>query len=174
MPYQMEGSLDIAQRIIAQVDADLQAILAPEVFARYYPDVPAPAVSLEMIGSQPEPLHVFTWSTARDFGIEQNLSGSMLQVSFHVWVTCIGTGPDAATAAEAANAYHSMVLQMVMGDVTLHGLASEIMVPQVRETDAWADDDGRRHCGYLLDLEVRKWISPDSTITELLEAVPTA
>ena len=76
MPYQMEGSLDIAQRIIAQVDADLQAILAPEVFARYYPDVPAPTVSLEMLGTQPEPLHVFTWSTARDFGIEQNLSVS--------------------------------------------------------------------------------------------------
>ena len=170
----MATNLDIAQEVIAQVDADLQAILAPDVFAQFYPDVPAPDVSLELIGAEPEPCHVFTWSTAREFGIEQNLSGAMLQVSFHVWVTCIGTGPDASAAAEAANAYHSMVLQMVMGDVTLHGLASEIMVPQVRETDAWADPDGRRHCGYLLDLEVRKWISPDATITELLEAVPTA
>lgn len=170
----MAVNLDVAQKAIEQVDADLRALFAPEVFAERFPDVPAPAVSLELLGAEPEPCHVFTWSTAREFGIEQNLSGAMLQVSFHVWVTCIGTGPDADAAAAAANAYHSMVLQMVMGDVTLHGLAAEIMVPQVRETDAWSDPDGRRHCGYLLDLEVRKWISPDPSLSEILEAVPAA
>ena len=170
----MAYDLDVTQRVVQQVHADLAALLAPDVFAEFYPEVPAPAVTLEMLGNEPEPLHVFTWSTARDFGIEQNLSGSMLQVSFHVWVTCIGTGPDADAAAQAANAYHSMVLQMVMGDVTLHGLASEVLVPQVRETDAWADPDGRRHCGYLLDLEVRRWVKPDPSLIQILQAAPTA
>lgn len=169
----MQG-LDVTQEIIAQVNANLEALFAPDVFARFYPDVPAPVVSLELLGNEPEPLHVFTWSTAREFSIEQNLSGADLQVSFHVWVTCIGTGSTADDAAEAANAYHSMILQMVMNDVTLHGLASEILIPQVQETDAWADPDGRRHCGYLLDLEVRKWISPDQFLGNVLKAVPTA
>lgn len=157
---------DIVSPVIERIYADIQKIYAD---AEALDGAPEPRVTMDLPAADPEPNHVFVWGTARDFGVAGSLSNLTIEVTYHVWLTVVATGTTADMAAERANRYQSLALQIPLTDEQLHGpLCNEVGVPQVRESDAWADPEGRRHAGYLLDFEVSKYVSPDEHIASLI------
>lgn len=158
---------DVAGPAIERVHADLRALFARvEDLA---PGVPSPRVTLDLPASEPEPLHVFTWGTARDFGIAGLLSGNVYRVTFHMWVTVVATASTPEDAARIAAAYQAVVLQVPLVDTQLGGAVEEIGAPQVKEADAWGDADGRRHAGYLLDFEAAVHVSASPEARDIIE-----
>lgn len=143
---------DVSGPAIERVESHLRKLFAADCLGQVFPGVPAPRVTLDLPGDEPEPLHVFVWGTARDFDAESFVTGAVMEASFHIWVTCIATASTSEDAAHVANAYQAMVVQMCLADPTLGGLCSDALSPVVKEADAWADADGRRHAGYLMDL----------------------
>ena len=90
---------DVAGPAIRRVHADLEALLSR--VGELAPGTPAPRVTLDLPGSEPEPLHAFVWGTAREFGVAGLLTGSVLQVTFHVWATVDEIGAPQVKAADA-------------------------------------------------------------------------
>ena len=166
----MSEATDVAGEAIARVHAAMQALFAPDVLPEIVEGVPVPRVTLDMPGDEPEPLHVFTWGTARDFGAEGFLSGAYIEASFHVWITVVATASTSDEAARIANAYQAVVMQLPLNDPTLGGICSDALAPTVRESDAWGDADGRRHAGYLLDLGYSKIIQAAPAAASALRA----
>lgn len=157
---------DIVSPVVERIYQDIRAIYADE---EALDGAPEPRVTMDLPAADPEPNHVFVWGTARDFGVAGSLTNRIVAVTFHVWLTVVATGTTADMAADYANRYQSLALQIPLCDSELQGrICTEIGVPQVRESDAWADPDGRRHAGYLLDFEVSKYVSPDSHIESLI------
>lgn len=160
---------DVAGPIIAKVYDHLQTLFDADVLHAVFPDLPVPRVTLDMPGAEPEPLHVFVWGTARDFGAEQFVTGAYMEASFHVWVTVIASASTSEQAAEVANAYQAMVMQMALCDPLLGNLAVDAYSPEIREADAWADTSGRRHAGYLIDLGYSVNIGASPVVAQALK-----
>lgn len=156
---------------IVRVYADMQALFSPEALEVLSPGTPAPQVTLDLPRDKPYPLHVFVWGLPRDFAIEEILTaqGDALEVSFHVWVTFIATSSTAEEASRIANEYLGIALQVTLCDTFLGGLASQVMLPQVKESDAWKDEDGKRHAGCLLDYEIRVHFARSKAAADILE-----
>lgn len=164
----------VAGPVIERILHDASAIFSEASMAVVAPGTRVPRVTLDLPASDPEPFHVFVWGTAREFGVEGALTGGVYAVSFHVWMTVIGSGSTADDASDVANAYQALALQLTLCDVTLGGLAVEVMAPAIREGDAWADADGRRHAGYLLDYEVVVRVRASAEISAILQAADAA
>ena len=160
---------DVAGPVIAKVYESLQKLFASEVMEEIFPDVPLPRVTLDLPGAEPEPLHVFVWGTARDFGAEQFVTGAYMEASFHIWVTAIGTSSTSEEASRIANAYQAMVMQLSLCDPLLGGIATDAYSPEIREADAWADASGRRHAGYLIDLGYTVTIGASQAVAQALK-----
>lgn len=157
--------------VIARIYEDMQALFAAEALEVLAPGTPAPQVTLDLPRDEPYPLHVFVWGLPREFAIEEILTnmGDALEISFHVWATLVATSSTAEEAARIANEYLGIALQVTLCDTFLGGLASQVMLPQIKEADAWKDDDGKRHAGCLLDYEVRVHFTRSKTAAEILE-----
>lgn len=164
----------VAGPSIARILSDAEALYDASSIAQLCDNVPAPRVTLDLPASEPEPLHVFVWGTARDFGVLGMLTGSIYRVSFHVWLTVVATASTADEAVRIANAYQAIALQITLCDTTLGGLAEEIGAPAIKESDTWADADGRRHAGYLLDYEVAVLVTASSAARSIIEAASAA
>lgn len=158
--------------------------VAWDAIARLYEDVTAlygsdtvldghakPRVTLDLPGSDPEPFHVFVWGTPRDFDVAGMLTGSVVLVTFHIWLTCIASGSTAEDAAACANRYQAIAMQVPLCDVTLGGAVRELGAPQVREAEAWADPDGKRHAGFLLEYEASVPVSADAECLSIIEGI---
>lgn len=158
----------IAGPVISKVFDNLQKIFSKDVLNSVFPDVPVPMVSLDLPGSEPEPLHVFVWGTARDFDTEQFVTGAHMEISFHVWVTVIATSSTSEDASRIANKYQSMVMQMSLCSPTLGNIASDAFSPKIKEAESWADVDGRRHAGYLIDLGYSVIVSASPFVAQAL------
>ena len=158
---------DVAGPAIARVHADLQALFGR--LDELAPGIPKPRVTLDLGTPEPEPLHVFTWGTAREFGIAGLLSGRVCKVTFHVWVTVVASASTSEEAARVANAYQAVTLQVPLVDTQLGGTVIEIGAPQVKEADAWCDADGRRHAGYLLDFEAAARVAASGDAEEIIK-----
>lgn len=158
---------DVAGPAIMRVHADLEALFSR--ISELAPNVPRPRVTLDLPGSEPEPLHVATWGTAREFGVLGFLTGGVLEVTFHVWVTVAATAPTSDEATRIANAYQAVAMQLPLVDIDLGGAANEIGVPQVKEAESWGDSDGRRHAGYLLDYEVSVNVAASPEAARIIE-----
>lgn len=165
----MTQATDVAGAAIAKVHEHMQKIFSKEVLGEIYPDVPVPRVTLDLPGDEPEPLHVFTWGTARDFGAEGFLSGAYMEASFHIWVTVIATASTSDVAARIANAYQAMATQMSLCDPLLSGICTDAMSPEIKEADAWADQSGRRHAGYLIDFGYTTTIQAAASVAKVLK-----
>lgn len=148
---------------IARIHRDAQL-----AFAALPDDVREPRVTLDLPGAQPEPFHVFTWGTARDFGIAGMLTGNIVKVTFKVRMTLVASGDTADAACDAANAYLAQAVQIALCDNDLGGAVDEVGWPQIVEGDAWADADGRRHAGYLVEFEAAKCVFQDTDLLRLL------
>lgn len=159
----------VAGPAILQMHEDVRRVFA-NVEALMGEDVREPRVTLDLPGDDPEPFHVFVHGTARDFDIAGALTGGVIGVTFHIWVTCIASGPTAEEAVATANDYQALLLQIPLNDVTLHGTVDELGAPQVREAESWSDQSGRRHAGYLLEFEALKRIAASTAVREILEA----
>lgn len=131
--------------------------------------IPAPKVTLDLPRDEPEGLHVFTWGTAREFGIAGALTNYVITVTFHVWMTVLAAAGTAERAAEIAAAYQATALQIPLADITLGGEAVEVGAPAIRQAEAWGDGNGRRHAGYLLDFEVAKQVERSSIAAGIIE-----
>lgn len=134
-------------------------------------DVRVPRVTLDLPGSDPEPFHVFVWGTARQFDIAGALTGNIILVTFRVRMTLIASGATADDAADIANAYLARAVQITLCDPTLGGTVEEVGWPQITEADAWADQSGRRHAGYLLEFEASKYVAADPAVRAVIEGV---
>lgn len=130
--------------------------------------LPAPRVTLDLPATDPEPFHVFTWGTAREFGVAGLLSRQVVMVTFRVRMTLIGSGSTAEEAAAVANAYLARAVQVTLCDTTLGGTVEEVGWPQVTASEAWADQSGRRHAGYAIEYECSKAVAADPAIAELI------
>lgn len=161
----------ITAPVIARIYADMQALFAPEALEVLSPGTPAPQVTLDQPQDKPFPLHVFVWGLPSNFAIEEILTaqGDVLEISFHVWATLIATSSTAEEAARIANEYLGIALQVTLCDTFLGGLASQVMLPQIKEADAWKDEDGKRHAGCLLDYEVRVHFARSKAAADILE-----
>lgn len=161
----------ITAPVIARIYADMQALFSPEALEALSPGTPAPQVTLDLPRDEPYPLHVFVWGLPHDFAIEEVLTGmgDVLDVSFHVWTTLIATSSTTEEAARIANEYLGIALQVTLCDTFLGGLAREVMLPQIKEADAWKDEDGKRHAGCLLDYEVRVHFTRSKAAADILE-----
>lgn len=157
---------DVAGPAIARINADIEALF--EHIDKLVPGTPKPRVTLDLPASDPEPLHVFTWGTARDFGVTGLLSGQVVQVTFHVWVTVVATASTSEEAARIANAYQAIALQVPLVDTDLGGVVEELGIPQVKESDTWADQSGHRHAGYLLDFEASVNVSASHEAAKII------
>lgn len=153
---------------IRAVYEDLRALFADSGLVG---DAPLPRVTLGLTATDPEPFHAFVWGTARDFGVAGALTNSVVQVTFHVWVTVVASGSDMETACARANAYQAVALQIPLVDNDLGGTVTEIGVPQVKESDSWADSDGRCHSGYLLDYEASVYVGADPRAARVIDSL---
>lgn len=162
---------EISAPVIARIYEDMRALFAPEALKVLSPGTPAPQVTIDMPRDEPYPLHVFVWGIPRDFAIEEILTaqGDVLEISFHVWATLIATSSTSEEAARIANEYLGIALQVTLCDTFLGGLAIQVMLPQVKEEDAWKDEDGKRHAGCLLDYEVRVHYTRSKVAADILE-----
>lgn len=165
----MKSPQDVSGEVIAKVYDNLQRIFTKEVVEQLYDDIPVPRVTLDLPGNEPEPLHVFVWGVARDFDAEQFLTGAHMSASFHVWITVLGTSSTSEEASRIANAYQALVMQMCLIDPTLCGLVEDAYSPVIKEAEAWADESGRRHAGYLLDLQYSVVISASDAVAQALK-----
>lgn len=160
----------IAEPVVAKLHENIETLFSPDALAVLCPGIPAPFVSLDLETPEPKPLHVFTWSTVREFSVAKELTGHLFNIGFHVWVTLVATASTPEEAARIANSYQAVALQMTLADLTLDGVAYELMVPQVKESDAWADHDGRRHAGYLLDYEAHVLVGASDAVKAILRS----
>lgn len=161
----------ITADVIDRIDRNMHALFAPDVVGSLCDNVPAPYVSLDVQTYEPKPLHVFTWGTAFNFDVSRGLTAGIYNIGFHVYVTLLGSSSTSEEAARVANNYLAIAIQMTLADPTLGGKAYEVMVPQVKEAETWADQDGKRHAGYLLDYEVHVMVSTNKTIQEILKGL---
>jgi hypothetical protein len=157
----------VAGPVIDRVHADLEALFSR--ISELAPGVQEPRVTIDLPATDPEPFHVFVWGTAREFGVSGALTGCILTVTYHIWVTVVATGATSADAARVANAYQAIAMQVPIIDTQLGGTVEEIGIPQVREADAWADQNGSRHAGYLLDFEVAVNVAADATAAKIIK-----
>lgn len=134
-------------------------------------DVREPRVTLDIPEGEPEPFHVAVHGEAREFGIAGALTGGVIAVTFHIWVTAVASGPGAREAVETANEYQALLLQIPLNDVTLGGTVDELGAPQVREAESWSDPSGRCHAGYLLEFEALKRVAASPAVAAILEAI---
>ena len=111
---------------------------------------------------------MFVWGQAREFVNVTYLTGKVYQLTFKVRMTLVASGSTAEDAAATANAYLARAVQITLCDTQLGGAADEVGVPQIVSSDAWADQSGRRHAGYLLEYEVSKTVACDTAIESLL------
>lgn len=160
---------DVAGKAIAKVLDHLKKIFSKDIIDDIYTDIPAPRVTLDLPGAEPEPLHVFVWGTARDFDAEQFLTGAHMEASFHVWVTVLGSSSTSEEASRIANAYQALVMQMCLIDPLLGGIASDAYSPVIKESESWADTSGRRHAGYLIDLQYSVEISASEAVARAIK-----
>ena len=160
----------VAGPAILRMLADVRAVMA-NVEDLCGEDVREPRVTLDLPGEQPEPFHVCVHGTAREFGIAGALTGSVIGVTFHIWVTVVASGGTAEQAVSTANDYQALLLQIPLNDVTLGGTVDELGAPQVREAESWSDPDGRRHAGYLLEFEALKRVAASPAVAAILEAI---
>lgn len=161
---------DIAWPAIERVHADVAALFAV-TGAMLGEDVPEPRVTLDLPATDPEPLHVFTLSGARNFAVAGFLSGGVVRMTFDVEVVCVATATTANEAARIANAYQALLMQVPLVDQTLGGAAQEVGAPQVADYRAWADADGRRHAGYRLAYNICKDVPAVGAAREIIERI---
>ena len=157
--------------VMERFHADVEALFSPSALQAMGLDVPAPRVTFDLPNAEPEPLHVWTWGTAREFDVLGLLTGGTLKVSYHIWLGVVATSSTAEEAARIANAYQNVALQIPLCDQMLARTALELGAPAIREAEAWADADGRRHAGYLLDYEVAVAVDRDATAAEIIAAI---
>lgn len=156
---------DICGPAIERIYADSVAIFAAENLPE---GLTAPRVTLDLPATDPEPFHVFTWGQARQFTNVGFLTHKVYSVTFIVRMTLVASGSTAEDAARVANEYLARAVQITLCDTQLGGAADEVGVPQIVSSDAWADQSGRRHAGYLLEYEVSKTVAADPAIEELI------
>lgn len=161
----------ITAAAIDRINRNMHALFAPDVVEELCDNVPAPYVSLDVQTYEPKPLHVFTWGTAFDFDVSRGLTADIHNIGFHVYVTLLASSSTPEEAARVANNYLAIAVQMTLADPKLGGEAYEVMVPQIKEADTWADQDGKRHAGYLLDYEVHVMRAANETIQKILKGL---
>ena len=159
---------DICGPAIERIYADSVAIFAAENLPE---GLTAPRVTLDLPATDPEPFHVFTWGQARQFTNVGFLTHKVYSVTFIVRMTLVASGSTAEDAARIANEYLARAVQITLCDTQLGGAADEVGVPQIVSSDAWADQSGRRHAGYLLEYEVSKTVAADPAIEELIGGI---
>lgn len=156
---------DITGPAIDRIHRDAAAIFAQEVLPE---GMPAPRVTLDLPATDPEPFHVFTWGTAREFGVAGLLSRQVVMITFRVRMTLVASGSTAEDASETANAYLARAVQITLCDTTLGGAVEEVGWPQVVQSESWADQSGRRHAGYLVEFECSKTVAADPAIEDMI------
>lgn len=161
----MSTVTDICGPAIQRIYEDSVAIFAGENLPE---GLTAPRVTLDLSATDPEPFHVFTWGQARQFTNVGFLTHKVYSVTFIVRMTLVASGSTAEDAARIANEYLARAVQITLCDTQLGGAADEVGVPQIVSSDAWADQSGRRHAGYLLEYEVSKTVAADPAIEELI------
>lgn len=161
----MSTVTDICGPAIERIYEDSVAVFAAENLPE---GLVAPRVTLDLPATDPEPFHVFTWGQARQFTNVGFLTHKVYQVTFIVRMTLVASGSTAEDAARIANEYLARAVQITLCDTQLGGAADEVGVPQIVSSDAWADQSGRRHAGYLLEYEVSKTVAADPAIEELI------
>ena len=164
----MSTVTDICGPAIQRIYDDSVAIFAGENLPE---GLTAPRVTLDLPATDPEPFHVFTWGQARQFTNVGFLTHKVYQVTFIVRMTLVASGSTAEDAARIANEYLARAVQITLCDTQLGGAADEVGVPQIVSSDAWADQSGRRHAGYLLEYEVSKTVAADPAIEELIGGI---
>lgn len=164
----MSTVTDICGPAIQRIYEDSVAIFAGENLPE---GLTAPRVTLDLPATDPEPFHVFTWGQARQFTNVGFLTHKVYQVTFIVRMTLVASGSTAEDAARIANEYLARAVQITLCDTQLGGAADEVGVPQIVSSDAWADQSGRRHAGYLLEYEVSKTVAADPAIEELIGGI---
>ena len=161
----MSDVRDIATGAIQRLFRDAALVFSGENMPE---GLTAPRVTLDLPATDPEPFHVFVWGQAREFVNVTYLTGKVYQLTFKVRMTLVASGSTAEDAAATANAYLARAVQITLCDTQLGGAADEVGVPQIVSSDAWADQSGRRHAGYLLEYEVSKTVACDTAIESLL------
>ena len=161
----MSRVTDITGAAIERIHADAVAIFAGENLPE---GLVAPRVTLDLPSTDPEPFHVFVWGQARQFTNVGFLTHKVYSVTFVVRMTIVASGSTAEDAARTANEYLARAVQITLCDTQLGGAVEEVGVPQIVSSDAWADQSGRRHAGYLLEYEVSKTVAADPAIEELI------
>lgn len=164
----MSTVTDICGPAIERIYEDSVAVFAAENLPE---GLTAPRVTLDLPATDPEPFHVFTWGQARAFTNVGFLTHKVYQVTFIVRMTLVASGSTAEDAARIANEYLARAVQITLCDTQLGGAADEVGVPQIVSSDAWADQSGRRHAGYLLEYEVSKTVAADPAIEELIGGI---
>lgn len=164
----MSTVTDICGPAIERIYADSVAIFAGENLPE---GLTAPRVTLDLPATDPEPFHVFTWGQARQFTNVGFLTHKVYSVTFLVRMTLVASGSTAEDAARIANEYLARAVQITLCDTQLGGAADEVGVPQIVSSDAWADQSGRRHAGYLLEYEVSKTVAADPAIERLIGGI---
>lgn len=155
----------IANASVERIHRDALLAFSPGAL----PDgIPAPAVTLGLDATDPEPFHVLTWETARAFTSVGMLTGGVVEVTFEVWMTLVASGDTREAARTVADAYLERAVQITLCDTTLGGNAVEVGWPQIAESDAWADASGRKHCGYLVKYEVSTYATADPAVRALI------
>lgn len=161
----MSTVTDICGPAIQRIYEDSVAVFAAENLPE---GLTAPRVTLDLPATDPEPFHVFTWGQARQFTNVGFLTHKVYSVTFIVRMTLVASGSTAEDAARIANEYLARAVQITLCDTQLGGAADEVGVPQIVSSDAWADQSGRRHAGYLLEYEVSKTVAADPAIETLI------
>lgn len=164
----MSTVTDICGPAIQRIYEDSVAVFAAENLPE---GLVAPRVTLDLPATDPEPFHVFTWGQARQFTNVGFLTHKVYSVTFLVRMTLVASGSTAEDAARIANEYLARAVQITLCDTQLGGAADEVGVPQIVSSDAWADQSGRRHAGYLLEYEVSKTVAADPAIEELIGGI---
>ena len=164
----MSTVTDICGPAIERIYEDSVAVFAAENLPE---GLTAPRVTLDLPATDPEPFHVFTWGQARQFTNVGFLTHKVYSVTFIVRMTLVASGSTAEDAARTANEYLARAVQITLCDTQLGGAADEVGVPQIVSSDAWADQSGRRHAGYLLEYEVSKTVAADPAIEELIGGI---
>ena len=158
----------LAWPALQRLHADIEKVFA-ETASLLGEDIPRPRVTFDLPSSDPEPLHVFTLSEARNFSITGRLTNNTIVMTFDIGAVCVATAGNIEAASAIANAYQSLLLQVPLCDPMLGNTVNEIGMPQVDEYTVWQDADGRRHAGYRLSFNVSINVSESAAVREVLE-----
>lgn len=157
--------VDVRERILR----DLEAVFEPELFGERYPGEPLPSsVSIGGDATEP-PFEVIVRELPTNVTSTRPSSCPIVTCDFDQVVDVVATGRDIESCSSTALCYVDAVVQALMADPTLGGLANHV-TPTVTQAGTAEDGNGGYVAGALVSARIERDWPTDKRLRDAVRA----